>query len=130
MRCDVFSPRTDLNQRLCTSTTDQGQMGGFRFYFAYCEAGFDAQYIRNFQVTWTKTEDTRESEQYRPRAEQQPAEDARRMDPSLQVRSPETQSAARVSCRKALSQIQEDPAGIKQGVSACRNTSGMTLCPK
>lgn len=25
-----------------------------RFYFAYCEAAFDAHYIHNFQITWTK----------------------------------------------------------------------------
>ena len=23
-----------------------------RFYFAYCEAAFDARYIHNFQITW------------------------------------------------------------------------------
>lgn len=25
-----------------------------RFYFTYCEAAFDARYIHNFQITWTK----------------------------------------------------------------------------
>ena len=25
-----------------------------RFYFAYCEAAFDAKYIHNFQTTWLK----------------------------------------------------------------------------
>ena len=29
-----------------------------RFYFAYCEAAFDAKYIHNFQVTWKKTGET------------------------------------------------------------------------
>ena len=27
-----------------------------RFYFAYCEAAFDAHYIHDFQITWTKAE--------------------------------------------------------------------------
>jgi hypothetical protein len=26
----------------------------YRFYFAYCEAAFDARYIHTFQVTWVK----------------------------------------------------------------------------
>jgi cyclopropane-fatty-acyl-phospholipid synthase len=26
----------------------------YRFYFAYCEAGFDARYIHTFQLTWVK----------------------------------------------------------------------------
>ncbi len=26
----------------------------YRFYFAYCEAGFDAQYIHTYQVEWRK----------------------------------------------------------------------------
>ena len=26
-----------------------------RFYFAYCEAAFDAKYIHDFQLTWLKT---------------------------------------------------------------------------
>jgi hypothetical protein len=26
----------------------------YRFYFAYCEAAFDARYIHTFQVTWIK----------------------------------------------------------------------------
>lgn len=26
----------------------------YRFYFAYCEAGFDARYIHNFQLVFTK----------------------------------------------------------------------------
>ena len=26
-----------------------------RFYFAYCEAAFDARYIHNFQITWVKS---------------------------------------------------------------------------
>jgi hypothetical protein len=26
----------------------------YDFYFAYCEAGFDAKYIHNFHVTWEK----------------------------------------------------------------------------
>ena len=26
----------------------------YRFYFVYCEAGFDAKYIHTFQVTWIK----------------------------------------------------------------------------
>jgi hypothetical protein len=25
-----------------------------RFYFAYCEAAFDAKYIHNFQILWSK----------------------------------------------------------------------------
>ena len=25
-----------------------------RFYFAYCEAAFDAKYIHNYQITWKK----------------------------------------------------------------------------
>ncbi|PSC74866.1 cyclopropane-fatty-acyl-phospholipid synthase [Micractinium conductrix] len=28
----------------------------YRFYFAYCEAAFDARYIHTFQVTWVKDE--------------------------------------------------------------------------
>ena len=28
---------------------------GCRFYFAYCEAAFDARYIRNYQIVWRKT---------------------------------------------------------------------------
>lgn len=28
-----------------------------RFYFAYCEAAFDARYIHDFQVTWRKAAD-------------------------------------------------------------------------
>ena len=28
----------------------------YRFYFAYCEAAFDAKYIHDFQVTWRKCE--------------------------------------------------------------------------
>ena len=28
---------------------------GRRFYFAYCEAAFDARYIHNFQITWVKS---------------------------------------------------------------------------
>lgn len=28
----------------------------YRFYFAYCEAGFDARYIHNFQLVFTKAE--------------------------------------------------------------------------
>lgn len=27
-----------------------------RFYFAYCEASFDARYIHNFHLTWVKNE--------------------------------------------------------------------------
>ncbi|KAK9821949.1 hypothetical protein WJX81_001503 [Elliptochloris bilobata] len=27
----------------------------YRFYFAYCEAAFDARYIHNFQITWAKS---------------------------------------------------------------------------
>ena len=56
-----------------------------RFYFAYCEAGFDAHYIHNFQVTWTKTEETPATAELQPRTQQQPSEDSRRIDPSLQV---------------------------------------------
>ena len=26
-----------------------------RFYFAYCEAAFDAKYIHNYQILWVKT---------------------------------------------------------------------------
>ena len=26
-----------------------------RFYFAYCEAAFDARYIHNFQIVWAKS---------------------------------------------------------------------------
>ena len=26
-----------------------------RFYFAYCEAAFDAKYIHDFQMTWLKS---------------------------------------------------------------------------
>ncbi len=26
-----------------------------RFYFAYCEAAFDAKYIHNFQILWQKS---------------------------------------------------------------------------
>lgn len=26
-----------------------------RFYFAYCEAAFDASYIHNFQMVWVKS---------------------------------------------------------------------------
>ncbi len=29
----------------------------YRFYFAYCEAGFDARYIHNFQVVFTKLDE-------------------------------------------------------------------------
>ncbi|BDA46075.1 probable cyclopropane-fatty-acyl-phospholipid synthase at C-terminar half [Coccomyxa sp. Obi] len=29
----------------------------FRFYFAYCEAAFDAKYIHNFQIRWSKAID-------------------------------------------------------------------------
>ncbi|KAK9804082.1 hypothetical protein WJX73_004574 [Symbiochloris irregularis] len=29
----------------------------FRFYFAYCEAAFDARYIHNFQISWEKAAD-------------------------------------------------------------------------
>lgn len=28
----------------------------YRFYFAYCEAAFDAKYIHTYQVTWVKDE--------------------------------------------------------------------------
>ena len=28
-----------------------------RFYFAYCEAAFDAKYIHNFQILWEKSAD-------------------------------------------------------------------------
>ncbi|KAK9863387.1 hypothetical protein WJX84_002368 [Apatococcus fuscideae] len=55
----------------------------YRFYFAYCEAGFDAHYIHNFQVTWTKTEATSKEMDLQPHAEQQ-APDNTRIDPSLQ----------------------------------------------
>lgn len=90
---------------------------GCRFYFAYCEAGFDARYLHNFQVTWTKTEDTRQAEQYRPRAEQQPAEDTRRMDPSLQVRSPEI--VGHDLHGALIDSILGKPSGNKQRLSAC-----------
>lgn len=29
-----------------------------RFYFAYCEAGFDARYLHNFHLVWTKDSTT------------------------------------------------------------------------
>ena len=31
-----------------------------RFYFAYCEAAFDAKYIHNFQILWQKSAEPRE----------------------------------------------------------------------
>ena len=34
----------------------------YRFYFAYCEAGFDARYILNYQVAFTKVEEEGETE--------------------------------------------------------------------
>ena len=40
----------------------------FRFYFAYCEAAFDARYIHNFHVVITKDEPERESARDRQKA--------------------------------------------------------------
>ena len=31
-----------------------------RFYFAYCEAAFDARYIHNFQILWQKSAEPQE----------------------------------------------------------------------
>lgn len=42
---------TNCNSTNCTS---KKRCCLHRFYFAYCEAAFDARYIHNFQVKWVK----------------------------------------------------------------------------
>lgn len=64
-----------------------------RFYFAYCEAAFDAKYIHNFQITWQKTSQVASDTPLRQTAETQPGSlplsgGSDPADPFTQVRSP------------------------------------------
>ncbi|EIE24233.1 cyclopropane fatty acid synthase [Coccomyxa subellipsoidea C-169] len=43
----------------------------FRFYFAYCEAAFDAKYIHNFQIRWAKATDHPAADPLQPSSSQE-----------------------------------------------------------